>query len=351
MKTKWWLACILTIALIAVMVPAWAKDDTPKWPKGIICAGGTPGSGYYTVMMGVGELAKKYLDVRATIVSTPGGSSANVQMLKKGEADISLGSDVVFYWACKGIGPYEKTGRITNMRCVTHSHVTVFSWVTNAKYGIKTLADLKGSGYTIMVNPSYSSIQRMANTAALEFYGIDLKKDVKDVRASGKDEVLTALREGRAQLISTGAAATTPAPYWMEMDRDIDMRMVPLSKECIEYVCSKVKGVIPTVVPSGWYKGVPEDCPQTGIATNVFARVDLPDSLVYELCKSIYEQPSRTQWEGFGSHMKEYTVDKAQYVLTPFHAGAIKYLKEKGAWTDKLEKQQKEWLSEFGMDK
>jgi len=350
------LGMICLIVMLATLSPSQVLSKSKKfplsgWPKGVICAGGSPGSSYYTVMVGIAQLSSKYLKVRGTVMTTATGSGPQVAAMSKREADFGTCADIIVLNAVQGIKSYAGK-QAKNLRAVVGFHQTLFNIVTNARWKIKKMEDLKGSGYTVTLKAAPSSVHCAIFDKVYEFYGIDpTGKDVKEIPHSSKDEAFSGLREGRFQVICEGAGATGPIVYWVEMDRDIDMRMIPLSLECIEYVGSKIPGVVPGKVAPGLYKGVPDGCVTAGICSAAYCIAELPDDYIYELCKLVFEPPSREEWLGLGPHHELYTTKNVDYLKVPYHAGAVKYYKEIGAWTDKAEKQQKEILGKIGMEK
>ena len=351
MKRKWTFM-MLFVFLTAVMQfsQGYAEEKFPLdgWPKGVICGGGSPGSAYYNTMIAVSELSRKYLGVKATTIATAPGSAAGVRGLDKKELEFATALDQTVYWACKSIGPYEGKPPVKNVRAVAGSHMVLVGFVTDAKYGIKSMADLKGTGFTISVHPAGSRAFSAVADAVLEFYKLG-PEDVNAVPHSSAAEVAAGLKEGRYRVVVDAVYASTSHPWLMEVDRDIDMRMISLSPECIEFVGKKIMGFVPGTVPPGLYRGVTEDIHTVGVAAGVFCRADMPDTFIYELTKLIFEEPSRAQWLSFGPSLKEYTPDKIKAFLSPVHAGAMKYYKEKGIWTDELEQRRNKMLAELGL--
>ena len=90
------------------------------------------------------------------------------------------------------------------------------------------------------------------------------------------------------------------------------------------------------MIPKGTYKGVDTDTLVAGVATAWLCRKELSDDLVYKMIKALYDHskekdaihPQARQWNlDLIYRGADYTT---RYI--PFHPGAIKYLKEKGAW-------------------
>ena len=299
----------------------------------------------------VSQLSSKYLKVKSTVVATGAGSGQQVDMFSKGEADFGTMADITVLGACRGTGRYE--GRqITNIRGVAGSFQVLYFIVTDAKYGIEKMEDLKGSGYAVSFKPISSPLFTKIGSLIYEFYGMDpTGKDVNEEPHTAKAEGFAALKEGRIKVLAEGQPEPGPDPYYLEADMTIDMRMIPMSVECIEYIDSKIGGFLAGSVPAGLYKGITEPTTTGGICAGFYANVDLPDDYVYELTKLIFETPTREEFVSYGPHLKLVTTERVGYLLSPYHAGAVKYYKEIGAWTDEAEKQQKVILAKVGMAK
>jgi TRAP transporter TAXI family solute receptor len=328
-----------------------AEFPLPGWPKGVVCASGSLGSLYYVQSVAISELSSKYLKVKATVIATGAGSGQQIDLFKKKEADLGTMADLSVYEACLGIGSY-KDKPVKNMRAVAGSFQVLYMIVTDAKYGIKTMEDLKGSGYTVSLRPRTSPLYSRIGDLIYEFYGIDSTgKDVNDVTHTSKAEGFAALREGRIKVLGEGQPEPGPDPYYLETDRVINMRMIPLSMKAIEYVHSKIGGFMPITQPVGLYKGISEPVLTGSTTTGFYGSVDLPEDYIYELTKLIHESPTREEFVAHGPHLKNVSLKRVGYPVSPYHAGAVKYYKEKGVWTDKMEKRQKDMLAKMGMTK
>jgi TRAP transporter TAXI family solute receptor len=299
-------------------------------------------------MVAVSELAQRYLKIKATAIATAPGSAAGIQGIKRKELDFAPLLDQTVWWAMESIGPFKGKPPLKTVRAVVGNHLLLYGLVTTADSGIKSMDDLRGSGYTISIHPAGSTTLRMFADGVLEFYNLGAK-DVKAVPHTGVAEVTSGLKEKRFKVVADALYASVSMPWALELDRDIELRMIPLSKECIKYVINKVEGTVSGNVPPGLYSGVEENIPTVGIAAGVFCSVDLPDSFVYELTKLIFNEPTRKIWLGYGTHHKEYMADKINDFLTPVHSGAISYYKESGVWTDAHEERQQDVLNEIGM--
>jgi len=349
---------MVILGLFSLFILGLAIQDTKAaefplkgWPKGVVCASGSMGSLYYVQSVAGSKLSSDYLKVKATVVATGAGSGQQIDLFRKNEADLGTMADLSVYEASLGIGSY-KGKQIKNMRAVAGSFQVLYMIVTDAKSGIKTMEDLKGSGLTVSLRPRTSPLYTKIGNILYEFYGIDSTgKDVKDVTHTSKAEGFAGLKEGRIKVLAEGQPEPGPDPYYLEADRVIDMRMIPLSQECIKYVDSKINGFKPITLPAGLYKGITKPVQTGSTTTGFYASAALPDSYVYELTKLINESPSREEFVAHGPHLKNVGIKRVSYLGSAFHAGAVKYYKEKGVWTAEMEAHQKDMLAKMGVTK
>lgn len=312
--------------------------------------GGGPGSNYYTLMIGVAQLSSKYLGVKGTVITSGAGSGPQIYAMSQGETDFGTMADSLAEWAIFGTHSYEGKP-VPNIRAVVGGHLTLSHAITRTKYGMKTPADLKGTGYTVSY-PITSAILTEGTKAMLDFYGIKDGVDIHLIGHTAREEGFAGLKEGRIQVvIEAGSGLKQSSVYFTELERDTDMQFLDLSEDCVKYIHQKIPGYIPGLMAGGLYKSRPDPLWAFGTATGVFCDANMPDSFVYEICRLVLEQPGRADWLAIAPHHAEYVPEMAVNFLSPLHAGALKYYKDKGAWTDDAEKGQQEKLAKLGMDR
>ena len=97
------------------------------------------------------------------------------------------------------------------------------------------------------------------------------------------------------------------------------------------------------------WKMHPEGYQTLGTYMGVVATADLPESFIYSLFKMCFEE-HHDEYLAIGRGIDIYNVEGTigTGATVPLHAGVVKYLKEKGLWTDELEATQQKLLEEFG---
>lgn len=76
------------------------------------------------------------------------------------------------------------------------------------------------------------------------------------------------------------------------------------------------------------------------------SRAELPDDAVYQMVKALWE--NYKEFAPIHPLLKEWTPERfvSKEARIPYHPGAVKFYKERGAWTSEMEKLQTALLAE-----
>ena len=87
----------------------------------------------------------------------------------------------------------------------------------------------------------------------------------------------------------------------------------------------------PAEIPAGAYPGVERAVPVVAVRNLLVARSDLPDDLVYDITRAIFEH--HAELVAVHPEARKLTLESAvKYSPARFHPGAIRYYREKGVW-------------------
>lgn len=379
MKGKPWgkIAIILGLALLLVTLPligACGDDDVEKtetvteeptktaateepkeeidktgWPEDIVWAGGNVGGAYHTFEMTFARLVEQELGVRST-VQTTGGPGERAKLINTNEAQFShLGGDTV-YDGQQGIGFYE--GKKVPGRIIVGVSPPIMHYIVKADSDIESIADLKGKKAMIWVAsaPPTMTVNKVANLL-LEFNGIDKETDLTALSWHRNPEATEALMEGRADVVlwmgSPGSSGITE----LAQNAPGGIRIIPLSQEEMDYVNIENNSpwAVPRIIPAGTYKGVDSDVQTFSIDAALICRTELADTFIYEMVKTLWDHIE--DFYKVSPMLKFYTIENTVNYPGIFHAGAIKYYKEIGVWTDEHQQRQDKMLAAAGDQK
>jgi TRAP transporter TAXI family solute receptor len=203
----------------------------------------------------------------------------------------------------------------------------------------KTVADLKGRRVVSFREGTHFDLYTKARLAN---GGLTLK-DVKQVPAANPIESARAVMEGRAD----AGDVALGAPIVAEAVAKVNARFLSLdpSPAAVKRLKKFVEVAYVAQVPGGVYMGVPEPQYLMYMDTVFVAREDISEAAVYEITKAIWEHNAELVKK---PGLMDWTTDK--FLKTeprlPYHPGAIKFYKEIGLWTKKMEKFQKAVLAE-----
>ncbi len=321
--------------------PAPAPKPTPppfKWPKEIAIATLAPGSVMYQVASGWSEVLTKHTPM-TVVAKSLAGSRVFMPMVDKGEVALCEEVSPTLSRAWKGQGEW-KGAKLTNTRIVfLDFSLPIPAIAVRADSDMHAIKDLKGK----RLASDYGAIPNSRNfvTVALISGGLTWD-DVIKVPVSSHMDGIKALREGRVDA-TFGFSPT--ASLVREVDAAIGLRFIGYE-------------VNPEEIPE-FHELLPGDKgkllkPPLAALKNEQWGVEQPfwylssthfsDEFIYQLLKVVWDnyqeiQPIHPIMKGF-SHERMLGHEPTM----PYHPGAVRFFKEKGVWTDKLEQKQKELL-------
>jgi TRAP transporter TAXI family solute receptor len=320
-----------------------AQPDKAKWPESMIIEGMSVGSSAYMVAAALGQAIKDELGIR-TQVTAGVPPTIEVRKVGKGESHIGYATGETPYDAFRGEHGW-KDKQLKDLRVMTHVISTVMHFITWPGTAIDSAADLKGK--TLMADQARVRFNIAATKAVLAANGLT-DKDVKIItwREYGEQISFIRMKLGDAILMISGIRTAPLA----ELDRSMDLKFVPFKKNEVEAVLAENPYFHRYTIPAGSYTQLKKDYDTFAVSVSQVVNANTPDSLVYEICKILYDTPGR--FESVHSIWGKFDIKRATLPRTaPYHAGAVRYYKEKGIWTQELDTWQKKTLQEFGLEK
>ena len=172
--------------------------------------------------------------------------------------------------------------------------------------------------------------------------------DVKVQKIARLSDGDTALKESTTDIAIRWIGVTGATPGVQELAETLGIRLISLTEEDQECLRSKRGFYVPATIEPGRYKG--QDYPVRLIGHSYLFTVSrkLPDSLVYEMTKAIFDHID--ELHEVHPAAGEVTLENAVTAIgaAGVSPGAIRYYKEKGVWGDEQEKEQKSVLVEIG---
>ena len=141
------------------------------------------------------------------------------------------------------------------------------------------------------------------------------------------NDMVTAFQVGKADALIAALGAPMPALNTIEAKEPL--RFISLSPEETEAIRKAMPELTPSTITAGTYSSLHKDYQTVGLYNFAIGRADLPDDLVYQLVKAVFEnEPRLVKAASAASETLPQNVVKNTFM--PFHPGAVRYYREIG---------------------
>lgn len=287
---------------------------------------GTQGATWTTVGSAMMEFANKSLGISASC--SPGGAAANVRSVSSKEYEMGWSFTSTAYEAYTGTGAYAEEGAMENLTHIMSIFPSVQHLVVPADSTIQSLNDVNGKIYNF--GPATDTMYT-ANVRILNAYGIDQNT----IESAGGTVTMTRFNEA-AELLKNNeldvwtALIAAPGSAVSDMSFSPGIRLLSIDEDKLPAILETMPGFERMVIPGGTYEGVDEDAVTVGTVGAIVCADDLPEDVVYDFLKSMYEN-----WDNlkainptaFGE------LDVSNWLdgnAIPVHPGAERFYKEMG---------------------
>ena len=349
-KTHWlnkvFICLIISVAAVTASNPSQAANPAPL-PATVGIGTHPVGGGYYACGTGIARLISDKTKIQA-VVQPFAGPNAWMPLMQSGKLELGLLTSSDGAWAYTGGFGYDRPN--SNLRLVLRGNVvSATSFTVLKRSGIKKIADLKGK----RLGTKYGGNQMLHNQAEAMLKSVGMTwNDVVPVPVPDFQSSIRMIREGRIDGGTTGAT-TTPAALELHSALGVNVlsygdmqpadiaKGVPADKQAI--LDELVPGCFPMVVKTG--EGIIEkDTILISYSIYLAASALLSEDAVYVILKTIWENypdlhPVHPWLRGWKPETMTAGIQPA-----PFHNGAAMFYKEKGVWTDAMEKRQHQLL-------
>jgi TRAP transporter TAXI family solute receptor len=292
------------------------------------------GSGYIACFA-LGEIINKYSPwLRATVYETPGG----VYSIKLLTSDPSVRENTIIYatFACTNLAkqglppfdtPYDGVRAISMSQRVAHSWVTLDPNINDGRDFAGKRIGMPGAGRSANIEPE-----------TIMEYGWGVK-DEAILEYLGWSESIQALRDGMVDVaianpIYVGDDKVSPNPALDELcSLRSDYHFVPIPKEDI--ATAREESSYPlysATLPAGaMAAGQSEPLPVCLLMNGWACAKELPDDVVYEMCRLIYEHyeefwPKHASLKGLKPEIMANLTDTE----SDYHPGAVEFFSDYG---------------------
>ena len=310
----------LTVACVALLLA------TPALAQQKALAIGTGGTGgiYYPLGGAIANLISKAVPGTQATAEVTGGGVDNIRLLASGQTDMGMiGTDVAAD-AMAGTGRFKDK---VPLRTLVNLYSSPIHVVTIEGTGIDKFEDLKGKRISTGAPGSATETQAFR---MLEAAGLDRDRDVKRERLSVAESA-NALKDRKIDAFVWGGGVPTAAVTDLAATPGVRIRLIDI-RHLLEPIVKKYGRIFaPSVIKAGSYPGQDKDNLGFTYWNALIATDRMPDELAYAIAKAIFERKA----DLVAVHKEAENIDLKQQSdensASPYHPGALRYLKEKGA--------------------
>lgn len=291
-----------------------------------IATAGTGGV-YYVYGGGVAKvISANVRNVEATAEVTS-ASVENLNLLRDGKVDLAFSTGDALADAYRGTGSFARTGRAP-ARTLAVLYTNYTHLVTLESRGVRAVADLRGR--VVSTGPPGSGTEtaalRILDAAGL---GRGVRRQRLSVAASAD-----ALRDGKIDAFFYSCGVPCGAVLDLASTPGLRVRLVPTGD--LLPALERAAGpsiYLPAVIPPEAYPGMREPVPVVATATVLVADEGMSEQLAYEITRVLFNR--RDELIAIHPEARNLALRTAATGSpVPYHPGAVRYYRERGAWKE-----------------
>jgi TRAP transporter TAXI family solute receptor len=290
-----------------------------------IATGGTGGV-YYPYGGGIAKVLTEHLpNVEATAEVTA-ASVDNLKFLKQGTSDIAFSTADTAADGVAGRDLFQSFGPVP-VQTLAVLYTNAMHLVTTAGSGINNVSDLRGKVVSVGAPGGGTAMFAERILAAA---GIDPQRGIRS-QGLGVAQSVDALKDGKLDAFFWGGGIPTAAILDLVNTAGITAHFVPLD-DILPALQEKYGESLyyPFTIPKGAYS-LQRDVPAVAVTNVLVVSETMPEELAHDITRVLFEQ--QPVLATIHPQARELTLESAvEGSPIPFHPGAIRYYRERGAW-------------------
>lgn len=338
MRSRWFPVAV-PLVVVALAVPAGAQV-----PKSVTLGTNPPGTVFYAVAGGLAKTVSQAAPFQMAVQPYT-GTSTFLPLLNSGEMEFGVINAVDMALTYRGPAKFNIGGKnpfphAPNVRLVMRGSPLLVGLLVRKDSTFNTIHDVKGKRmtgeYPAHLAVWYNMLGHLAS-AGMTW------NDVKIVPVPAVNEGVDALVQGRADVTEHAMNSAKVK----EADASVGVRHISsdCSPEGERRLRQVVPGYYPRIIRAGTAAAVVEDTCFIAYDIYLGAGKNVSDAVVEATLKAIWENTHKLPplHPIFGEWTRERAVTLD--VTIPYHPGAIRFYKERGAWSAAMDQVQQKLLA------
>jgi uncharacterized protein len=340
-KKKIALLLSLTVLAASVLTACGGNDAAPEQPAAekpateqqdqqaeinksdyfITVATGPTSGLYYPIGGAFSSVFQNKLGYKSSAQST-GASVENIGLISNKDAELAIVMSDAVAQAYDAFGAFEGKEPATDLRAIMGLYPNYVQLVTTKSTGITKFEDLKGK--RVGIGAPNSGVELNARMM-YEAHGMTYEDSKVDYLNYG--EAIDQMKNGLVDAVFVTSGI--PNATVMELGTTADIVLVPIEGEGLKNLTEKYPFFVPDTIPADAY-GTDADVNTVTVRNIMLVSKDLPDEVVYDLTKGIFENIEDIK-ASHATAAKHISLENSHIgVDIPFHPGAVKYYEEQG---------------------
>jgi TRAP transporter TAXI family solute receptor len=319
------------------------RSGAQQLPRSVTVGSNPPGTVFYALASGLSKIASDGAPFQM-VVQPFTGTSTFLPLLDSGEIDFGINNAVDMALSYQGperlkIGGRNPFQHTPNVRLVMRGAILKTAFLARKDAAMRTVQDTRGKRvtgeYPAQLANWYNVFGFLAG-AAMKF------EDVKIVPVPGANEGVDALVQGRADV----ALHAIDSAKVKEADAAIGVRH--LSLDCSPAGEKRLRAAVPGYYPywlkAGQAAGIVEDTCVNAYDIYLTSHKSAPERVIGTLLKNIWDNVDKLVplHPSFRDWTRQRAVDSD--VTMPYHAAAVQFFKERGAWPAGMDEAQRKLM-------
>lgn len=281
-----------------------------------------PTSGlYYPIGGAFSSVFQNKLGYKSSAQST-GASVENINLILTGGAEMAITMSDSVAQAYDAFGAFEGKEPASDLRALMSLYPNYVQLVTTDKSGITKFEDLKGK--RVGVGAPNSGVELNARMM-YEAHGMTYEDSSVDYLNYG--EAIDQMKNNQVDAVFVTSGI--PNATVMELGTAAKIVIIPIEGEGLKNLIAKYPFFVESKISADVY-GTDADVTTATVRNIMLVSKDLPDEVVYDLTKGIFENIADIK-ASHATAEKNISLENAHLgVGIPFHPGAVKYYEEQG---------------------
>lgn len=312
----------LVLALAVVFILSMALIGCAQQKTNLILAtGGTSGT-YYPYGGAIAQIFNSKIENMNVTAQATGASVENLKLIGSKEAELAIVQNDMTDYAYKGLETF-KDKKIENVRAIATLYPEVIQIVASVDSGINTVADIKGKKFSVGAPGSGVEANARQILEVLKMTYNDFTPNYLSFSESAdsfKDKHIDGF------LFTSGI----PNAAIQDITATSELKFVSIPDDIIKQLIEKYPFFTAYTIPAGTYKGQAEDVKTVAVNATLVVGSEVPEQVVYNITKALFE--NQAELAAANAKGKLLSLESAvKGISVPYHPGAEKYFKEKGA--------------------